>query len=100
MTELLHHTDSYLKEFDAQVIAVDRNRVALDRIAFYATSGGQPHDTGALSVGSQVWNVAEVRREGDLVWHTLVGEGMPGVGQRLTGKIDWHRRYKLMRTHT
>src|SRR6266496_57797 len=100
MTELLYHTDSYLKEFDAQVTAIDGNRVALDRTAFYATSGGQPHDTGVLTVGSQTWNVAEVRREGDLVWHTLVGEGMPSVGDRVMGKIEWQRRYKLMRTHT
>jgi misacylated tRNA(Ala) deacylase len=100
MTELLYHTDSYLKEFTAQVVAVDGNRVALDRTAFYATGGGQPHDTGALSDGSRTWQVTEVRREGDRVWHTLAGEGTPAVGQNVTGQIDWQRRYKLMRTHT
>src|SRR5687768_18517860 len=25
---------------------------------------------------------------------------MPAVGDTLTGRIDWHRRYRLMRTHT
>src|SRR5690348_15734835 len=100
MTELLYHTDSYLKEFDAQVTAADGNRVALDRTAFYATSGGQPHDTGVLSAGGREWNVTEVRREGDTVWHTLAGEGMPAAGERVSGSIDWARRYKLMRTHT
>jgi misacylated tRNA(Ala) deacylase len=100
MTELLYHTDSYLREFEAQVVAVDGQRVALDRTAFYATGGGQPHDTGTLSAGQRVWQVTEVRREGELAWHTLQGEGMPAVGERLTGQIDWDRRYKLMRTHT
>jgi misacylated tRNA(Ala) deacylase len=100
VTELLYHTDSYMREFDAQVVAVDGSRVALDRTAFYATGGGQPNDTGALSGGGHTWQVTEVRREGDLVWHTLSGEGMPAVGARLTGRIDWERRYKLMRTHT
>jgi misacylated tRNA(Ala) deacylase len=100
VTELLYHTDSYLKEFTARVVAVDGQRVALDRTAFYATSGGQPHDTGTLSVGSRIWQVADVRREGDLVWHTLAGEGMPAPGDLVQGSIDWHRRYKLMRTHT
>ncbi len=48
MTELLYQTDSYLREFSAQVVAVDAagNRVALDRTAFYPGGGGQPHDTG------------------------------------------------------
>jgi misacylated tRNA(Ala) deacylase len=54
MTELLYHTDSYLKEFTAQVVAVDGNRAALDRTAFYATGGGQPHDTGTLGVGHRI----------------------------------------------
>jgi misacylated tRNA(Ala) deacylase len=100
MTELLYHTDSYLREFDAQVVAVDGQRVALDRTALYATGGGQPHDTGTLSAGGRSWQVTEVRREGDLVWHTLQGEALPAVGERLAGRVDWPRRYKLMRTHT
>jgi misacylated tRNA(Ala) deacylase len=100
MTELLYHTDAYLREFDALVVAVDGQRVALDRTAFYATSGGQPHDTGTLSAGERSWTVAEVRRDGDYIWHTLQGEGVPAVGERVAGVIDWTRRYKLMRTHT
>lgn len=100
MTELLYHTDSYLQEFDGTVVAVDGQRVALDRTAFYATSGGQPNDTGTLSDGAHTWNVTDVRREGAQVWHTLAGEGVPTVGETLRGKIDWERRYKLMRTHS
>jgi misacylated tRNA(Ala) deacylase len=100
MTDLLYHTDSALKEFTAQVVAVDGQRVALDRTAFYATGGGQPHDTGVLADQIRTWEVTEVRREGDLVWHTLVGEGTPAVGSQVSGTLDWQRRYKLMRTHT
>jgi misacylated tRNA(Ala) deacylase len=100
MTELLYQTDSYLKEFDARVTAGEGSAVTLDRTAFYATSGGQPHDTGTLSAGGRTWQVTEVRRQGDDVWHTLQGEGIPGVGAAVHGTIDWTRRYKLMRTHT
>src|SRR6185295_2067864 len=100
MTELLYHTDAYLREFDAVVVAVDGQRAGLDRTAFYATGGGQPHDTGTLRAGGRAWQVAEVRREGGMVWHTLQGEGIPALGERLAGEIDWPRRYKLMRTHT
>ena len=100
MTELLYQTDSFLKEFAAHVTAVDGQRVALARTAFYATGGGQPNDLGTLSDGNRTWEVTDVRREGDNVWHTLSGEGMPSVGETLTGRVDWQRRYRLMRTHT
>ena len=100
MTELLYQTDSYLKEFAAHVTAVDGQRVALDRTAFYATGGGQPNDLGTISDGNRTWEVTDVRREGDNVWHTLNGDGIPAAGETLTGRVDWQRRYRLMRTHT
>lgn len=100
MTELLYQTDSYLREFDGRVTAVEGSAVALDRTAFYATGGGQPHDTGTLSSGGRTWRVVEVRKAGDDVWHTIEGEGIPAVGDELRGAIDWERRYRLMRTHT
>jgi misacylated tRNA(Ala) deacylase len=48
MTELLYQTDSYLKEFTAQIVEVDAEQrgVRLDRTAFYPGGGGQPHDLG------------------------------------------------------
>ena len=100
MTELLYQTDSFLKEFAAHVTAVDGQRVALDRTAFYATGGGQPNDLGTITDGNQIWEVTDVRREGDNVWHTLNGDGIPATGAPLTGQVDWKRRYRLMRTHT
>ena len=100
MTELLYQTDAYMKEFTARVTAIEGSAVALDRTACYATGGGQPHDTGTLSAGGRVWLVTEVRKQGDDVWHTLEGDGLPDVGAEVRGTIDWRRRYKLMRTHT
>ena len=100
MTELLYQTDAYLRTFTARVIAVEGSMVALDRTAFYPTGGGQPHDTGTLSAGSKRWQVIDVRKQGDDVWHTLEGDGLPEVGDEVTGEIDWAHRYKLMRTHT
>ena len=100
MTELLYQTDSYLKEFAAHITIVDGQRVVLDRTAFYATGGGQPNDRGTISDGNRTWEVTDVRREGDNVWHTLNGDGIPAAGETLTGRVDWQRRYRLMRTHT
>ena len=109
MTELLYQTDSYVKEFDATIVAVDAvgSRVALDRTAFYPGGGGQPNDTGVLRLS--VFQAAEtpevsvpvtaVKKEGDQVWHTLSGV-LPQEGAAVTCGIDWERRYKLMQTHT
>jgi misacylated tRNA(Ala) deacylase len=102
MTELLFQTDSYLKEFEATVLAVnpDEGAVALDRTAFYPGGGGQPNDIGLLLVvEDHSLTVTRVKRQGQHVWHWLDGE-LPEVGAMVTGRIDWDRRYRLMRTHT
>ena len=94
-TELAYLRDAFVREFDATVISVADNRVALDSTYFYPTGGGQPHDTGTLGAS----HVSEVRKEGDLAWHTLQGP-IPNVGDVVHGVVDWDRRFKLMRTHT
>lgn len=99
MTELLFHTDAYLREFDATVVAVEGERVALDRTALYARSGGQPSDFGALGMGDVEYRVVDSKKQGDLVWHQLDCPGM-NVGAAVHGSVDWARRYMLMRTHT
>ena len=97
-TDLLYLHDAYMRTFDATVVAVEGDRVALDRTAFYPTGGGQPHDTGILA-GIPV---VGVRKEGDEVWHTLdpSGSPVPEPGTEVAGEIDWGRRHALMRTHT
>ncbi len=100
-TKALYHTDSYLREMDAAVTAVDGNRVALDRTVFYAQSGGQPSDQGTLSWDGGTARVVSVRREGDDIWHELDGPiPIPAAGARVRGTLDWERRYALMKAHT
>ncbi|MDP9363241.1 MAG: alanyl-tRNA editing protein [Chloroflexota bacterium] len=104
-TDLLFQRDSYLRDFEATVVAVDPDAraVALDRTAFYPGGGGQPADEGALDhpADDRRWPVAGARKEGDAVWHLLAGDGaLPDPGDRLRGELDWDRRFRLMRTHT
>jgi misacylated tRNA(Ala) deacylase len=99
VTDLLYLDDAYLRAFTGRVTDVDSegSRVALDRTVFYPTGGGQPHDTGTLGG----LPVSDVRKEGDLVWHTVDGGGgLPAVGVEVEGEVEWHRRHRLMRTHT
>ena len=99
MTELLYHTESYLKKFGASVINVVDTGVVLDRTAFYTGGGGQPSDSGTLTTEEREYRVNGVKRvDGNLV-HQISGD-LPTLGSKVSGVIDWERRYLLMRTHT
>ena len=96
-SHLLYLRDAYLAAFDGTVVDAREGAVALDRTAFYPTSGGQAHDLGTLGGAS----VVDVLKEGDAVWHSLAtGAPVPRVGDAVHGDIDWPRRHALMRTHT
>ena len=58
-TELVYHLDSYARELDATVIAVDQetNAVALDRTIAYPGGGGQPFDLGTLTSANGAWRI-------------------------------------------
>jgi alanyl-tRNA synthetase len=95
MTERLYYTDSYLREFDADVIdqSGDGTRVYLDRTAFYPTSGGQPFDRGWMNDIP----VLDVVDEGERIVHLL---GAPLGAGRITGRVEWNRRFDHMQQHT
>lgn len=103
MTELLYQTNAYLKEFSAAVQTVDAQTraVVLDKSAFYPGGGGQPCDFGTLEVDGVTYPVEKVKKQGEDSLHFLGGDApLPSAGALATGKIDWTRRYQLMRTHT
>ena len=99
MTEPLYHHDSYIREFQAEVVETLDTGVVLDRSAFYPGGGGQPSDSGYLHAEDSEYRVNRISRKDGLAVHEIEG-GPPPAGTRVTGVIDWDRRYKLMRTHT
>ncbi len=99
MTEALYHRDSYAQEFTATVTEVVDNGIVLDRTAFYPGGGGQPYDVGILQADSVDFAVTRMSRKDGKLVHEL-DKKPPAVGTKVTGKLDWDRRYKLMRTHT
>lgn len=104
-TEALFKDDAYLSTCEADVIAInDRGGIILSQTCFYATSGGQPGDTGFLERqdGSKIEITATVNGEtkNDIVH--IPAQGCPdiAIGEKLVLHINWERRYKLMRMHT
>lgn len=98
MTELLYHTDSYLREFEAVVNETTDKGVILDRTAFFPGGGGQPNDVGWLEADGKRLEVTKVKRKKGEVVHYL--DEVPPVGASVRGILDWDHRYALMRTHT
>ena len=118
MTEHLYYRDSFLYEFDADVLEVvpasnsdSRPALILDRTAFYPTSGGQLFDTGwVLLDGKNDANdklrVAEVaEREDGTILHILQDETQTKdrklqKGIRVHGLVDAERRRDHMQQHS
>jgi alanyl-tRNA synthetase len=113
MSDRLYYLDPSLASFDARVSdirEVSRTQgrslwqIALDRSAFYPTSGGQPHDTGTLTATSSGGALLEAPilavEEDDQgeVWHTTPKPLLAGTAVR--GYIDWSRRRDHMQQHS
>jgi len=97
-TTRLYWEDAYRSEFTASVLATAEGWCALSATAFYPGGGGQPPDTGVLMTEGRETAVTGVRSEGGLVWHRTTLE--LAAGQDVQGRVDWSRRYQLMKYHT
>ena len=103
MTELFYQNDSYIKEFDAQVIGVNEemHAIQLDKTCLYPGGGGQPFDKGTLSAAGKDIGFLRARMISGEHWHILNTDSpLPVVGESVHGALDWEYRHQLMRTHT
>ena len=93
--EKIFWEDSYLTEHEAKVTGVDGNTITLDRTIFYAASGGQESDTETMA-GFPVLSAEKKDAE---IFYTLKGPHYLKEGDNVLVRIDWERRYRLMRLH-
>jgi Ser-tRNA(Ala) deacylase AlaX len=94
----------YQQQFSASVIAFSEQGVALAQTLFYPTGGGQPGDSGSLTLpnGQEVRVTGTVRdvENRNLIWHQVESSDEFANGMTVTGKLDWQRRYQHMKMHT
>jgi len=122
-TQLLFLEDSYAQEAQAKIIEILPEGAVFDKTIFFYTSGGQPCDTGTIikkaggekgsiikenagdeknnaGAGGKEYFVKEVRKKDGKIIHFIEGAHDLQEGDEIFEKIDWEKRYKLMRMHT
>jgi Ser-tRNA(Ala) deacylase AlaX len=101
MTKKLYMEDPYLTEFEAIVLEINGNKIILDKTAFFAENGGQVGDTGYLNDIKVLDTKYDENKENIL--HILENPNLENsnfkVGNKIVGRIDWDRRYRIMKNH-
>jgi len=105
VTDALFREDAYLSTLEATVTGIGEDGgILTDRTVFYATSGGQPGDTGHFErADGSIIKIAGTVTGGtkdEIVHRPAEGEPVPQIGESVVLHIDWKRRYRLMRMHT
>ncbi len=97
----LYYEDSYLKDFEAEVLSCEQlpdgsgYQAVFSQTAFFPEGGGQYADTGSIDGYIHVYDVQE--RDG-VIFHYL---DMPvEAGSTVLGMIDFQERFDKMQQHT
>ncbi|MBE6900668.1 MAG: hypothetical protein E7479_08435 [Ruminococcaceae bacterium] len=98
-TKRLFDENAYLTEFEATVLSCSETEkgfdIVLDQTTFFPEGGGQFPDKGNLS-GIEVFDVQE-DKEG--IIHHFSKTGI-SEREKVSGKIDWLRRFDFMQQHS
>jgi alanyl-tRNA synthetase len=90
---------------DAQSVetlsAGQQGEVILDRTPFYAESGGQIGDTGALSSADALFEVEDTQKRGRVIAHRgRLQRGALRLGELLAARVDAERRQAIRLNHS
>lgn len=95
MTKKIFWGNPYLTELKTFITGVEGGDITVEQTIFFAFSGGQEGDAG--TIGDR--QVLQARTEGKEIIYTLEqGHGLE-KGDPVSIRIDWERRYQLMRLH-
>ncbi len=104
MTQKVFYQDSYQKTLGSEVVEVVDDGVILAATIFYPLGGGQPGDTGRLTINGRDYAVIDTRftQDRNNIVHFLEGDDLSAIqpGDTVEMEIDWQRRHRLMRMHT
>lgn len=103
MTKKLYYENSHLRSFEAQVISCTPQDssflLELNATAFFPQGGGQAADTGTLtSSDGTIIRILDVKEKKEQIFHLANAPLQPGT--RVTGQIDWEKRFDRMQQHS
>lgn len=85
----------YLAEHEAKVTSVNNNVITLDQTIAFAFSGGQHSDSGTIGG----FKIIDAKKEGKEIFYTIEQNHNLKPDDNVMVKIDWVKRYRLMRLH-
>jgi Ser-tRNA(Ala) deacylase AlaX len=95
MVRKIFWLDAYRTAHKTRIAAVDNQRVRLEETIFFAFSGGQESDAGTVAGHP----VLTAETDGQDIVYTLPPDHGLRAGDEVDVRIDWDRRYRLMRLH-
>ncbi|MHA2105771.1 MAG: alanine--tRNA ligase [Candidatus Hodarchaeales archaeon] len=98
-TKQLYYENTYAGKdpFKAKILDIINNEwIVLDKTHFYPEGGGQATDIGEINNEK----VFDVQSDSDIIFHKVKSPTKLKIGQKVTGQIDWSRRYELMKLHS
>ena len=105
-TERIYRTDQYASECVSEIVNVKEikgcDAIVCSASVFYPEGGGQPSDTGTVSLGGRIFEVVSAHDESleGPVWHyTDAPAGTFSPGDEVTLTIDWDQRFINMQRH-
>ncbi|MEB8431640.1 alanine--tRNA ligase [Cocleimonas sp. KMM 6892] len=79
----------------------ETGQIILGNTPFYAESGGPVGDTGKLISGSNVFDVKDTQKQGDVYIHYgIVSSGSFGTGDDVMAEVDNERRQAIVLNHS
>ncbi|OYQ73447.1 alanine--tRNA ligase [Wohlfahrtiimonas sp. G9077] len=102
-----NHLDTVILELakDGELVDAlsegDHGIVVLERTPFYAESGGQVGDHGAISIGDNLFIVEDTKKQGDAILHFgHMSRGSLTKGATVHAKIDESYRNDIRKNHS
>jgi len=99
--ELVYLEDAYVKELETIITSIDPelSAVQFEKSIIYPGGGGQAKDHAVIEIGGRNYDLKDCKKDDRGIWYVLdaIDFNLQDVA---VIRLDWERRYNLMRTHT